>query len=189
MTTLIATALLHNAVLTLGLALVPALLLAPVRLDRVVRAGLLGIPLLMLIAALDHATHLLWLRPQGWEALRLPLLAGLGALLAQTLAFGLRRRIAPDAHGPRIAPWLGLYGTLLSLALALMPPAAPFGAALAAGFGTAAGAALVLIPLSALRHHLAGADTPEAFQGLPIALVTLGLAALAFLGFNGLVKV
>ena len=44
MTTLIATALLHNAVLTLGLALVPALLLAPVRLDRVVRAGLLGIP-------------------------------------------------------------------------------------------------------------------------------------------------
>ncbi|HMM44711.1 MAG TPA: Rnf-Nqr domain containing protein [Candidatus Macondimonas sp.] len=189
MTTLIATALLHNAVLTLGLALVPALLLAPVRLDRVVRAGLLGIPLLMLIAALDHATHLLWLRPQGWEALRLPLLAGLGALLAQTVAFGLRRRIAPDAHGPRIAPWLGLYGTLLSLALTLMPPAAFFGAALAAGFGTAAGAALVLIPLSALRQHLAGADTPEAFQGLPIALVTLGLAALAFLGFNGLVKV
>jgi len=189
MTTLIATALLQNAVLTLGLGLVPGLLLAPVRLERVVWAGLLGIPLLMLIAALDHATHLLWLRPQGWEALRLPLLAGLGALLAQILAFGLRRRMAPDAHGSRITPWLGLYGTLLSLALALMPPAASFGAALASGFGTAAGAGLALIPLTALRHHLAGADMPQAFKGLPIALVTLGLAALAFLGFNGLVKV
>lgn len=189
MTTLIATALLQNAVLTLGLGLVPALLFAPLRLERVVWGGLLGIPLLMLIAALDHATHLLWLRPQGWEVLRLPLLAGLGALLAQSLAYGLRRRIGPDAHGSRITPWLGLYGTLLSLALALMPPAASVAAALAAGFGTAAGAALVLIPLTALRQQLAGADTPRAFQGLPIALVTLGLAALAFLGFNGLVKV
>jgi electron transport complex protein RnfA len=188
-TTLIATALLQNAVLSLGLGLIPALLLAPVRLDRVAWAGLLGIPLSMFVAAFDHATQLLWLRPQGWEALRLPLLLGLTALLAQILAFGLRRRIAPDAHGPRIAPWFGLYGTLLGLALALMPPAASFGAALASGFGTAAGAALVLIPLAALRHHLASADTPHAFQGLPIALVTLGLAALAFLGFNGLVKV
>jgi len=189
MTTLIATALLQNAVLTLGLGLVPALLLAPVRLERVVWAGLLGIPLLMGVAALDHTAQLLWLRPNGWEALRLPLLLGLTALLTQILAFGLRQRVAPDAHGSRIPSWLGLYGTLLGLALALMPPAASVGAALASGFGTAAGATLVLIPLTALRHHLAGADTPRAFQGLPIALVTMGLAALAFLGFNGLVKV
>ena len=129
MTTLIATALLHNAVLTLGLGLVPALLLAPVRLERVVWAGLLGIPLSMLIAALDHAAQLLWLRPQGWEALRLPLLLGLTALLAHSLTLDLRRRVAPDVHGPRIAPWIGLYGTLLGLALALMPQAASVGAA------------------------------------------------------------
>jgi electron transport complex protein RnfA len=55
-----------------------------------------------------------------------------------------------------------------------------FGAAAAAGFG------LVLLLFAALRERLEYADMPRAFRGAPIALITAGLMALAFMGFSGL---
>jgi len=55
-----------------------------------------------------------------------------------------------------------------------------FGAAAGAGFGAA------LIAFASLRERLEGADLPAAFRGAPIALVTAGLMALAFMGFAGL---
>ena len=55
-----------------------------------------------------------------------------------------------------------------------------FGASAGAGFG------LALLLFTTLRERLATADVPEAFQGTPVALVTAGLMALAFMGFAGL---
>ncbi len=57
------------------------------------------------------------------------------------------------------------------------------------GFGASVGFSLVLILFSAMRERLEAADVPEVFKGAPIALITAGLMALAFLGFQGLVKV
>ena len=54
------------------------------------------------------------------------------------------------------------------------------------GFGAAAGFALVLISFAALRERLVFADVPLHFRGAPIALITAGLMALAFMGFTGL---
>ncbi len=54
------------------------------------------------------------------------------------------------------------------------------------GFGAAAGFGLVLVMFSAIRERLAFADVPVPFQGASIGLVTAGLMALAFMGFNGL---
>jgi electron transport complex protein RnfA len=56
-----------------------------------------------------------------------------------------------------------------------------YGAAAAAGFG------LALLAFAGLRERLETADVPAAFRGTPIALVTAGLMALAFMGFGGLV--
>jgi electron transport complex protein RnfA len=55
-----------------------------------------------------------------------------------------------------------------------------FGAAAAAGF------ALALLAFAGLRERMESADLPAAFRGTPIALVTAGLMALAFMGFSGL---
>jgi len=55
-----------------------------------------------------------------------------------------------------------------------------FGAAAAAGFG------LALLLFAALRERIDAGDVPAAFRGAPIALVTAGLMALAFMGFGGL---
>jgi electron transport complex protein RnfA len=56
------------------------------------------------------------------------------------------------------------------------------------GFGAAAGFGLVLICFAAMRERIAQADVPLHFRGAPIALVTAGLMALAFMGFTGLAK-
>ncbi|HAV77458.1 Rnf-Nqr domain containing protein [Candidatus Macondimonas diazotrophica] len=187
-TPFVATALLQNATLALGLG-VSLALAAPARLEQVVIGCLLGIPLLTVVSALSYLLDVLWLHPQGWEVLRLPLVMGLTALLAQAAALMLRRQSGAVHRAGRTDPWLSLYWTLLGIALVLAPPPRSLGSALGMGMGTAGGAALVLIPFAALTAHLAAAAVPAPFRGLPIALVSLGVIALAFLGFNGLVKV
>lgn len=39
---------------------------------------------------------------------------------------------------------------------------------------------------AAMRERMAVANVPLAFKGAPIGLITAGLMALAFMGFNGL---
>ena len=52
---------------------------------------------------------------------------------------------------------------------------------------TALGFALALVIFSGIREQLALADVPKAMKGIPIALVTAGILALAFMGFAGMV--
>ena len=52
---------------------------------------------------------------------------------------------------------------------------------------TSLGYGLAMCLFAGLREHLAGCDVPKAFKGLPIALITVGIMALAFLGFSGIV--
>ena len=55
------------------------------------------------------------------------------------------------------------------------------------GFGSALGFTLVMAIFAGLRERLALASVPAAFSGPPIAFVTAGLLALAFMGFGGLI--
>jgi len=54
-------------------------------------------------------------------------------------------------------------------------------------FATSLGYALAMILFSGIREHLALSDVPKPFRGLPIALITVGIMAMAFLGFSGIV--
>ena len=54
------------------------------------------------------------------------------------------------------------------------------------GLFSGIGFALALLLFASLRERLELADTPPAFQGVPIALVTAGILAMAFVGFSGL---
>ena len=53
-------------------------------------------------------------------------------------------------------------------------------------FASAIGFALALLLFSSLREKLDLAKVPQSLQGMPIAMITAGLLALAFLGFAGL---
>jgi len=52
---------------------------------------------------------------------------------------------------------------------------------------TALGFALALVLFAGIRERLALEDIPESLKGTPIALVTAGILAMAFMGFSGLV--
>ena len=54
-------------------------------------------------------------------------------------------------------------------------------------FATAIGFALALVLFAGIREQLALAKVPKAMQGTPIALLTAGLLAMAFMGFSGVV--
>ena len=45
---------------------------------------------------------------------------------------------------------------------------------------------LAICLMASVREKVAFADYPESFEGFPIALVTAGLIALAFMGFSGM---
>ncbi len=62
-----------------------------------------------------------------------------------------------------------------------MSQAIVFSIANAIGFG------LAMILFSGLREQLELANVPKEFKGVPIALITAGILALAFMGFAGLV--
>ena len=54
-------------------------------------------------------------------------------------------------------------------------------------FATSLGFGLSMILFAGLRETLALNDVPKAFKGIPIALLTASILAMAFMGFSGLV--
>ena len=54
------------------------------------------------------------------------------------------------------------------------------------GITGGAGFLLAIVLFASIRERLEFSDPPKAFQGFPIALVTAGLMALSFMGFQGL---
>ena len=57
---------------------------------------------------------------------------------------------------------------------------------LANGIGTSVGFLIIIVVFSCIRARLETANTPKAFKGLPIALITAAIMALAFMGLQGL---
>ena len=55
-------------------------------------------------------------------------------------------------------------------------------------FSTALGFALALIIFAGIREQLSIVNIPKGMQGMPIALITAGLLAMAFMGFSGVDK-
>lgn len=56
------------------------------------------------------------------------------------------------------------------------------------GIGGAVGFCLAIILFAGIRERIEYNDTPKAFDGFPMALVTAGIMSIAFLGFQGLIK-
>ncbi|MBQ9201062.1 MAG: electron transport complex subunit RsxA [Bacteroidales bacterium] len=56
-------------------------------------------------------------------------------------------------------------------------------------FSTAIGFGLALILFAGIREQLSLLKVPKGMQGMPVALLSAGLLALAFMGFSGIVKI
>lgn len=96
---------------------------------------------------------------------------------------------------PALYQVLGIYLPLittncavLGLPLLNVQEKSGFAASLIGGFGSSIGFTLVMVMFAGLRERIALASVSETFTGAPIAFITAGMLALAFMGFAGLVQ-
>ena len=78
--------------------------------------------------------------------------------------------------------------TVLGVAVTNMQKGYNFIESVLNAVGGAAGFALAIILFAGIRERIADNETPKAFDGFPMALITAGLMSIAFLGFSGLIK-
>ena len=96
-------------------------------------------------------------------------------------------------YSPTLYKSLGIYLPLITTNCAVLGVAQGntdqglnFLEALANGLGTSIGFLLVIVTFSCIRTRLESANTPKAFKGLPIALITAAIMAIALMGLQGL---
>ena len=83
---------------------------------------------------------------------------------------------------------LGVAITVVTKEFAFVPGGMlNLGQALVYAVATALGYGLAMVIFAGIREHLALSDVPKAFKGVPIALISVGILALAFMGFSGIV--
>ena len=134
-----------------------------------------------------YFVHFYVLVPAQLEFLRIPVFV-LFILLSMYLL-----KIALQKLRPSVLDVLGAYFPLmlvnasaLGIALLAIDASAGLLLSLLSSIGTALGFGFVLLIFSAVRARLAQADTPGAFDGIAVELITLGILAMAFMGFAGL---
>ena len=90
---------------------------------------------------------------------------------------------------PSLYQALGVFLPLITTNCAVLGVAGyNFIEAILNGIGGAAGFALAIILFAGIRERIEFNDTPKAFDGFPMALITAGIMSIAFLGFQGLIK-
>ena len=96
-------------------------------------------------------------------------------------------------YSPSLYKSLGIYLPLITTNCAVLGVAQgntdqgyTFLEALANGLGTSIGFLLIIVTFSCIRTRLESANTPKAFKGLPIALITAAIMAIALMGLQGL---
>ena len=77
---------------------------------------------------------------------------------------------------------------VLGIAILLVQKEYNLGESVVFATATAIGFSLALVLFAGLRERLEMEDVPSAMKGMPIALLTAGILAMAFMGFSGLVR-
>ncbi|PZN29296.1 MAG: electron transport complex subunit RsxA [Proteobacteria bacterium] len=174
-----------------GLTRLPALRPFVGLSDPFEAAGALGVvtfATLVISAPLIYAWDVLVLAGMELEHLRTLTLMMIILVVVQGTALALERvgRWLPERPG--FVVLLGTNSLLLGVALLSGIRRQDFVDAML--FAAAAGAAfaVLLLAFTALYERLRHAAVPAAFREAPLALVTAGIMALAFMGFAGLVR-
>ena len=85
----------------------------------------------------------------------------------------------------RILPLAALNSCVLGTVLVERTQSFTLGQSWGFGFGSGLGYVLAVLLVTEARHRLRSKAIPEAFRGLPITLVYIGVLALAIYGFTG----
>lgn len=193
--TLITTVFVNNVVLSQFLGLCPFL---GVSKSTKTAAGMGGAVIFVITIAslLTSLVYTFVLEPFGLEFLETIAFIVIIAALVQFVEMFLKKAVPP------LYTALGVYLPLITTNCAVLGVAlnnvtnfnndgfTTLGTVLMSvltGFGTATGFAVAIIIMAGIREKIAFNDIPESFKGMPITLITAGLMAMAFFGFQGLI--
>jgi len=142
---------------------------------------------LVMATAITWPVHVYALAPNGLEYLQTIAFILIIASLVQFVEMFLRKVIPPLYQS------LGLFLPLITtncavLGVAIMVQRNEYGFVKSVVFALASGVGftIALVILSAIRERLDVAPVPQAFRGVPIALVMAGVMSLAFFAFSGM---
>lgn len=109
------------------------------------------------------------------------------ASLVQVVALFIKK------FSPALHKALGIYLPLITTNCAVLgvvqsntDQGLDFAMSMANALGTSIGFLIIIVIFSTIRSRLEGTSTPKAFKGVPIALITAGLMAMAFMGLKGI---
>lgn len=151
--------------------------------------GMAVVFVLTLAATFSWVIQELILRPANLEFLQTIVFILVIASLVQFVEFFMKKSM------PALYRALGIYLPLITTNCAILYVALyvvqfkfTFVSMLVYSLATGAGYLLAIVIFASVRERIETADIPDAFKGLPIALVTAALIGMAFMGFAGLVK-
>lgn len=156
------------------------------KLDTAVGMGM-AVTFVMAIASMfTYLANEFLLVPLGLEYLQTILFILIIAALVQFVEMVIKKTM------PALYSSLGIYLPLITtncavLGVALINVQNGYNLLFSILYGTfaALGFTLAIVLFAGVREQLSEKDIPESFRGFPIALITAGLMAIAFMGFSG----
>lgn len=155
--------------------------------DTAVGMGLAVTFVMALASAATWAVNQYLLQPLGLEYMQTVAFILVIAALVQLVEMFLQKSV------PALYQALGIYLPLittncavLGVALLNIQKSYTFIESVVYGFTGGLGFLLAIVLFSIVRERVDRCDCPKAFRGFPIALISAGLLALAFMGFSGL---
>lgn len=183
---LVAGILVNNVVLSQFLGICPFLGVS----RRIETSAGMGLAVVFVITISSAVTNLIYnfiLVETGLEYLQTIVFILVIAALVQLVEMLLKK------YSPSLYDSLGVYLTLiitncavLGVALINIQKNYEFIESVVNGFGTSVGFLFAIVLMAGIREKNEYNNVPKSFQGTPILLVTVGLMAMAFYGFAGL---
>jgi Na+-translocating ferredoxin:NAD+ oxidoreductase subunit A len=141
-----------------------------------------------LVASLGWLLSALVLEPLDAGYLRTLAFAAIVLTIVPLAEGGVRRHGGLLPQRPAFTLLMIANAAVLGVALIVAGRALTLFDALLFSLRASAAFAVLLLAFAAMYERLRNADIPAAFREAPLALITAGIAALAFMGFTGLVQ-
>lgn len=148
-------------------------------------ASLIAVPV---VAAITWSLSAVLLEPNELGYLRTLMFVVVAVAVVPLVEFGLRRDGRLQPQRPGFALLMTTNSAVLGVALMVdarmqnILDAVSFSIAMAMALG------FLLLAFAAMHERLQHADVPSVFRDAPLALVSAGIMALAFMGFTGLIQ-
>jgi electron transport complex protein RnfA len=140
------------------------------------------------VAAVTWLLSKALLEPNGLGYLRTLAFIAVTLAIVPLVEFGLRRDGRLQPQRPGFALLMTANATVLGVALMVDSRMQNIVDAVLFSIAAAAALGFLLLAFAALHERLQHADVPGVFRDAPLALVTAGIMALAFMGFTGLIQ-